>query len=185
MADFALWVSAAEPQLGWKDRAFLDAYERNVAGGHDRVLDASPLTEPLRTLVASDDWMGTAAQLLAELDLRVESVVRERPGWPRTPQALGSALNRLAPNLREIGVEVAKGAGHRVGHRGTRMIEVRKTGATLVSVVGGPGAEARGDRHMGPSMRVAADHADDADDGGPLIFVPDDAPLRKSPDDPF
>jgi hypothetical protein len=50
MADFALWVTAAEPALGWKHGDFLEAYTGNREQANELALDAAIIVAPLR------DW---------------------------------------------------------------------------------------------------------------------------------
>ena len=47
MADLAMWVTAAEPALGWEPGTFMEAYRANLDAGVEIALDASPLGEAL------------------------------------------------------------------------------------------------------------------------------------------
>jgi hypothetical protein len=70
MADFALWVTAAERGLGWEPGSFLGAYNRNRRKALDVALEASPIVDPLRELVEGEDgerWEGSASELLDKL----------------------------------------------------------------------------------------------------------------------
>ena len=106
MADFAQWATAAEPGLGLADRAFLDAFTSNQAEGHLLALEASPVARAV-TLFMTDkvEWEGTAADLRRELsgDEIGQSHLKE---WPQDARNLSVALRRLAPNLREAGIDV-------------------------------------------------------------------------------
>lgn len=157
MADFARWVTAAEPALGWAPETFLTAYDRSRAAAHDLALDAASITAIVRTLVASDDWQGTATELLESLaTIAGENVVRRRD-WPVAPNALSGQLRRLAPDFRAIGIEID--FDHRAGGTGQRLISIRRldrqqivTTATPAksSAAPGPGADDRddGDDHL-------------------------------------
>jgi hypothetical protein len=105
MADLAQWVTAGESSLGWEPGAFLEAYQRNRSAANSLALEASSLVLPLR-LVAKGGFHGTATKLLARLNDTVPDDVRKEKGWPRNARALSGALRRLAPNLREIGIDV-------------------------------------------------------------------------------
>lgn len=107
MADFALWVSAAEHALGLAPGEFLAAYEANRAAVHVQSLEASPLTFAIEMLMFElDTWTGTATDLRLYLENRApDRILRDRT-WPRSPRALSSALRRLAPALRTLRVEV-------------------------------------------------------------------------------
>ncbi len=111
MADFAHWITAAEPALGWAPGTFAGAYEGNRAAVNDLALDASPVALVMRTFAAayppSAPWEGTAKDLLAALgEHAAEGATKDRD-WPKTPRALAGALRRYAPNLRAAGVTVA------------------------------------------------------------------------------
>jgi hypothetical protein len=111
MADFALWVTAAEPALGWKDGTFVDAYSANRSAMNDLALDASVLAGPLRTFVEeTGSWQGTATELVQALDAHADEATRSRRAkqreWPKTGHELSGALRRLVPNLRAAGVDV-------------------------------------------------------------------------------
>jgi hypothetical protein len=58
MADFAVWVSAAEPALGWDKGEFLAAYTGNRKAAAGRTLEADVLGEPVCRLVESEDLAG-------------------------------------------------------------------------------------------------------------------------------
>ncbi len=124
MADFAAWVTAAEKTLGWKEDRFLEAYDGNRAAANDLTLEAAPLVEPLRLLLAEEGGrvQGTAKQLLD----RLNGKVGDKPPryWPATPRGLSGILRRLAPNLRKAGIETTF---ERTGSQG-RLITVRDAG---------------------------------------------------------
>ena len=105
MADFAVWVTAAEPALGWENASFLATHMRNHDSAHEVALESASIVPSLLRLPAL--WEGTAAELLEQLvPLAAENVVK-RPDWPASPRALSGQLRRLAPDLRSIGVEIA------------------------------------------------------------------------------
>jgi hypothetical protein len=103
MGDAARWVTAAEGQLGWQTGSFLADYRSNIAQNRALTLDASPLTRPLLMLLrTSDKWSGTATDLLRALEQRVDAGVTRHRDWPKSAAVLGSALRRLAPDLRKV-----------------------------------------------------------------------------------
>jgi len=112
MADFALWVTAAEGRLSWEPGAFLTAYNGNRETANTLALESSPIVEPL-TRLAKTGYLGTATALLTELNTYVESDVRKQKGWPTTPRGLSGLLRRLAPNLRGARIDVVF-----LGHQG-------------------------------------------------------------------
>jgi hypothetical protein len=109
MADFAVWITACAPALGWEPEAFIDAYEANRIEAVEIGLDASPIVAPLRELLDKYEhtaWEGPASSLLKQLtEIVGESASRARE-WPTQPNALSNMLKRLSPALRETGIEV-------------------------------------------------------------------------------
>jgi len=81
MADFALWVSAAEPAFAGKEGTFMAAYTGNRADANDTALEASPIVTPLRALLEhKDTWEGTPTELLAALEEHASEKVKEIAG---------------------------------------------------------------------------------------------------------
>ena len=85
---------------------FLKAYTDNRSGANEMALDVSPLPALLRELVKTGVWEGTASDLQAALDERAGDGVKRLKAYPKNAKGVGSALRRLAPNLRETGLEV-------------------------------------------------------------------------------
>jgi hypothetical protein len=108
MADFAVWVVAAEPFLGWPNGAFLESYLDNRAAANTAALDESVLAPLLLKLLdGRSNWVGTAGVLLVELETLADEKTRKRRDWPSSPRKLSGDLRRLAPNLRRgAGLEV-------------------------------------------------------------------------------
>jgi hypothetical protein len=113
MADFARWAVACEPEAEGSN--FLAAYDRNRTDANELALDASPLPALLRMLLAKHggEWAGTPSSLLDELTTLVSDQTARSKDWPKRPNTLSGRLRRLAPNLRNVGVEV------QLGHDGT------------------------------------------------------------------
>jgi hypothetical protein len=149
MADFALWVTAAESALGWPKGAFLAAYTSNMEMATDLVLEASALApvlvrfvnEQARQAEMQSDlfdepsewtWSGTASDLLDQLAKFAPDVVRNR-GWPRSAAAISNALRRLQPVLRVRGllVEFTRASDH----DRTRVIRILRSREDAVRAV--------------------------------------------------
>ena len=103
MADFATWVSAAEPALPWAAGKFLEVYRANRQGAVEVMLDGDPLGEFVRILVP---WEGTATDLLERLNTGTKDEVKRQKGWFSRPRQVADGLRRLAPQLRHVGIEV-------------------------------------------------------------------------------
>jgi hypothetical protein len=121
MADFARWVVAAEPAMGWPSGSFLKAYTGNRDAIHEIALDAAVIVPPMRTLLGSGAFVGTATELLDRLAGIVGESATRRRGWPGNPTSFSRELARIAPNLRSVGIEVEK----RRESRGRRLIAIR------------------------------------------------------------
>ncbi len=128
MADFATWATAAEPLLGGRQGAFMNAYTKNQVSSNELALDASPITEPIRRLVAQEEFQGTASELLRTLTDNVDEDTKRQKGWPRNPQFLSNMLRRLVPNLRKCGIEILFSRGK--DRRRRRLISVRGMAST-------------------------------------------------------
>jgi hypothetical protein len=123
MADFAKWVTAAEPALGWKPGTFMDAYAANRDESHELALEASIVGSPLLE-VSGGGFEGTMTELLELLAGKVDEKVSRRKDWPKTGRGLSSHVKRLAPNLRALGVEVEFS---READSGRRLVRIART----------------------------------------------------------
>jgi hypothetical protein len=130
MADFAKWVTAAEPALGLKPGQFLAAFEEGQDEANEIALDAWPIVDPLRQLMVDRlQWEGKPSELLARLGELAGEKAAKPEGWPKRANALSGQLKRLAPNLRKIGLSVTFGSAGRGKAKGRRIvIEVDKAG---------------------------------------------------------
>ena len=154
MADFARWVVAAEPALGWPAGSFLKAYTANRDAIHEIALDAAVIVPPLRGLLESGDFTGTATELLDRLaGLAGESATR-RKGWPASATSLSRELARISPNLRAVGIEVEK---RREAH-GRRLVVIRPIPGTP-----SPASPPSPEPGAGDAWPVAGDGASDVD----------------------
>jgi hypothetical protein len=126
MADFAYWVTAAEPVLGCPEGAFLSAYNMNRQDANDLALDGSLLVPFLKAIAERGGLSGTATELLGALRGE-DGVDCRQQGWPKTPAALSGQLRRLLPSLRGIGiiVQMQKTAGA----NSRKLITISKVGA--------------------------------------------------------
>jgi hypothetical protein len=130
MADFARWVSAAEPALPWQEGRFLAAYLANRARANDLALEGSLISPHLQT-IAAGGFSGPLADLLLALGNEAGEALTRRKDWPQSSRALSGELRRIAPNLRAVGVEVLFGGRSKQGR--------------LVTVVQGDGRVTVGD----------------------------------------
>ena len=116
MADFAIWVQAAEPALGWTEGTFLAAYRENRMQGHRLALETDGVAELLLgfaralpvDLNGERNWEGTATKLRESLEKQLDLPESRMPPkeFPRTPRQLSETLRRIVPDLRSVQVEV-------------------------------------------------------------------------------
>jgi hypothetical protein len=106
MADFARWAEAGT-RAYWEPDTFLTAYRNNVSGAVEMVVDASPLADAIRQLMATTTrWEGTAADLLGALEAIADEHVKRSKEWPATSKALGRRIVRVAAPLRKLGIHI-------------------------------------------------------------------------------
>jgi hypothetical protein len=120
MADFAMWISACEPGCPWPPGHFMRVYEANRRGAVDAVLDGNIVAD---TAVAIAPWCGTATDFLRALNARAPVEAKHNRDWFKHPRQVRDALQRLAPALRESGLNVVLGLKDSSRHR-TRLIRL-------------------------------------------------------------
>ncbi|WP_231754122.1 DUF3854 domain-containing protein [Caulifigura coniformis] len=104
MADFCQWGAAIEEAIGLDPGDFAAAYRDNRELATATALEGSPIVAPLLRMLRVTPLIElSASDLLDELNSS-DSSCRMIPGWPKKPQLLSGILNRIAPNLRQIGV---------------------------------------------------------------------------------
>jgi hypothetical protein len=104
MVDFAQWVTAAEPALGLRDGDFIRAYQENRADANQTALESSPVvTALLEMLHRNRTYSGKATELLGRIAIGQDTHAK---AWPKNARALSGILNRLAPNLRAVGIVI-------------------------------------------------------------------------------
>jgi hypothetical protein len=165
MADFAVWVVAAEPALGLEEGAFLDAYRRNRREANAVALEASLVAVEVRRFMdIRKEWDGTATELLRELNETVDEDIRRTKEWPKTGRGLSGKIRRLAPALRRAGIQAEFA---REGHDRTRTITLTPTQPDTHKVRNQPSEPSA------PSSQVSnEDDADDADGTSPTPSPP-------------
>ncbi len=145
MADFAVWVAAAEKTLPWESGAFMSAYTGNRLEADELALDSDPVAVAVRDLMANHhNWGGTATELYAALAELVDEDVRRSKSWPAAPNTLSNRMKRIAPALRKAGIEY--GDERTPGGSRTRRKTLKKTSTEdRPSRPERPGHEDRGD----------------------------------------
>ncbi len=155
LADFALWVEAAAPALGWEPGTFITAYQANREESQGTVIESSPIARFLPGV-----FQGTAAELLDRArELAGPEAARSR-GWPATPRGLGGVLRRIAPALRAQGMEITF---TRAGHERTRVITIQPTNpAPMSEGTQGPKSNVR-TIHVLPAAKMPSERSPASD----------------------
>jgi hypothetical protein len=125
MADFMIWITAAEQALGLAPGTMVAAYNRNRMESNEVALENCPLVPAIERLVENHLWKGSATELLNALpgeafDLGETST----EGWPTKAAGLSHMLRRVEPNLSAIGIGVEFGKSN--GSRSKRLITIKK-----------------------------------------------------------
>jgi ribosomal protein L37AE/L43A len=174
MADFAIWLAAAETSLGWTPGAFDQAYRRNRLGADEAAIESSLIATRVRGFFEDfeGDWVGTASQLLEALNRGFdpdERRNRERSkDWPTRPHILSGKLRRLAPNLRRLGIEVVSGTNWE------RKLIIRRLPQSSVGSAGSAGSAPDSNASHAPNAVLHTQSKSSAcpDCGGPLVETP-------------
>lgn len=104
MADVALWITAAEPALGYKQGSFLARHAEMASGSSAESAEGNSVAETIIRL-AERGWDGYIKCLLEE----IKKAHPDDRFIPQTPKALGNAINRLQSDLWEAhGVRIKK-----------------------------------------------------------------------------
>ena len=111
MSDFCRWIIAAESALGWKPGKFMALYNKKRMEAESAVLEESLVAELIvQFMHTKRKFWGTATELRNSLLTHACSVnVGRDPRFPSTANALSSAVARLAPALRTVGLKIERG----------------------------------------------------------------------------
>lgn len=124
LVDFARWVEAAAPALGWGHGVFVNDYLSNRDAASRQAIEADAVAGALKHtigLLESKRFKGTATELLALLNRHATDDEKRAVGWPKNAAKLGDRLRRAAPALRRDGLKVMT---DRQGH--ARSIELEE-----------------------------------------------------------
>jgi hypothetical protein len=122
MADFAKWIIAAAPGLGWEPGDFLAAYEGNRRDVVEAAFEADTVAVAIWKLVTAPEglgrFQGTPTELLGALNSIVSESTRKSRYWPENAAQLGNRVGRASPLLKARGCTIER------RHSGTRTITI-------------------------------------------------------------
>lgn len=126
MADACVWVTAAEPALGWRSGLTVDTWLGAREGASVDLVGLDPVGQALIALMERPgiEWRGTATDLLAALGSKAPDGTRVGRPWPGSARGLVGRLRCLASDLRRIGLDVVLPAGARTARE--RVITIRR-----------------------------------------------------------
>ncbi len=114
MADFALWVQAAEEAITDEKGSILRAYYQNKEKGIEFELEASPIGKAIIDLMSScESWHSSTTDLLKSLTSRVDEKTTFQRAWPKNARALSGLLTRITPSFRVKGIIITQGRGNK------------------------------------------------------------------------
>jgi hypothetical protein len=126
MADFTKFATAAETALGLNSKEFVSIYNENRSNSNSLAIETSLIAPAVITLLnVSPKWIGNAQELKEQIDRISPEVIQRSPYYPRTAQKVANDLRRIAPNLREQGIDVNIGKD-REGGTGKRLITITR-----------------------------------------------------------
>jgi energy-coupling factor transporter ATP-binding protein EcfA2 len=124
MMSAARWVEAASQALGWEPGTFIRAFMGAQEEHHAIAIEASRFGNALIDYLSEvGTFKGTMSDLGKALDPLGEQ--SKRQDWPQSPRGMSSALERLAPNLRAMGITLTRPA--RSDKAGSRAWEITDT----------------------------------------------------------
>jgi hypothetical protein len=125
LTDFARWVEAAAPALGWQPGVFTQEMHAMRAEAIDIEIEASPFAVALLDISLKPSflpWQDSPTKLYEQLTARLTGA-RLPDGWPGNARAMSIELKRLTPALRTKGLVVRIGKWN-----GARQIRIDRSG---------------------------------------------------------
>jgi hypothetical protein len=112
MADFARWAVACGDFRLWDPGKFVAAYKANIDRVTRSVLADDMVVNALRRMMAEPGlggtWTGTNKELLAKLKSLAGEDEFKHKEWPNSPRRLSTWIERNAPLLRRIGINIER-----------------------------------------------------------------------------
>jgi hypothetical protein len=106
MADFMEWGCAIARGLDETEEDFLSSYEANVKRQNDEVFNSNTLAQAVLTFMKDRKvYDGTIGKVYESLK-RIAEPKKEDDTFPRHPNKLRHHLERIRPNLLDLGVKV-------------------------------------------------------------------------------
>jgi len=123
MADYVRWGMVLADELGFSRQEFLSNYRDSIAYKWESTAEESSLVKRLTTFVMNNggEWIGSSTELLQSI--KPEGVKDKT--IPDTARWLSSELMRIAPVMRNVGIDVSR-LPKREGGTGRARFALRK-----------------------------------------------------------
>ena len=108
LADTSHWAARCLQHFGYEPATVLGDFHADSASRHSRVLDGSPLVEPLLAFVQArpdHSWTGLMSELLHALN-DARGTARAPKGWPQNAIRLSGHIQRIQTALGAVGLQV-------------------------------------------------------------------------------
>jgi hypothetical protein len=110
MADFAECAEIISRCMDNPDGLFMDTYYENIELQTEEILDTSLVASTiLKFMEGRKEWIGTATELLEQLDQIVGDKLSKNKYWPKTASVLSRRINEVKTNLREVSIFIKDG----------------------------------------------------------------------------
>lgn len=107
MADFAMLGEAMHQSSGNEAGRFVESYRSHRQDAIRRTIDSNPVATACLAFIANGhSFNGTVKSLLEHLDNYAPPIERA-DYWPKSPKGLADALRRVAPALRQMGIQAS------------------------------------------------------------------------------
>lgn len=129
MADFAQWGAALAEALGFTQDEFFKKYQESVDRKWQDTAEDSALAKMIAGVIDSSngEWRGSAAELLDEINPD-----RDEKGIPVNAKWLSTELTRIAPVMRNVGIDIARKTKREAG-TGRRVFILKKIPGAVLS----------------------------------------------------
>jgi putative DNA primase/helicase len=125
MSAFAVWVVAAEKELGWTPGRFINVYANNRKNAELQLLEFNGMASSLlRLMDTRQEFSGTYPELIGEL----ETHLGPRETLPKSSHAFAAELRRIRPALERQGLVFKDGKrSTQLGQKGRSRIQIVRT----------------------------------------------------------
>ena len=136
MADFAVWVTAAAPALGFSASDFIRAYQANRVDAIQETLEGDAVAVAIVVFMeqlSEESWRGSCKELKVLLESYVDDSIRKSNTWPNSPRALSGRLRRLVTFLGASGIDIIFPPKGTKAAQGKRLLTLAKVSPQIIA----------------------------------------------------